>query len=47
MLSILAESLLIATRTQPLRRDAQHNEPTHGRYEAEKRKWYQFAGLRF
>lgn len=45
MLSILAESLLIATRTEPFRRDARHNH-VDARDAAEKRKWYTFAGLR-
>lgn len=45
MLTILAESLLIATRQDPLRRDAKHNhvDPTHA---IERRRWYTFAGLR-
>lgn len=47
MLTLLADSLLIATRQEPLRRDQSHNNPQHGRAETERRKWYQFAGMRF
>lgn len=46
MLSILADSLLIATRAAPLRRDLAHNYPDQLAEEVQKRKWYQFAGLR-
>jgi hypothetical protein len=45
MLSILAESLLIATRTEPTRRDARHNH-IDPRDAAGKRRWFTFAGLR-
>jgi hypothetical protein len=46
MLSILADSLLLATRTGPARRDLRHNYPSHLPERLIKRKWYQFAGLR-
>jgi hypothetical protein len=45
MLSLLADSLLIATRMEPLRRDAWHNQ-IDPRHELEKRKWFQFIGFR-
>ena len=45
MLSILADSLLIATRREPFRRDARHNHIDQ-RDAVEKRRWYTFAGLR-
>jgi hypothetical protein len=46
MLSLLADSLLIATRTEPFRRDAWHNH-IDPRHQAEKRKWFQFVGFRY
>ncbi len=46
MLSILADALLIATRTDPVRRDLAHNQPDQLRDALIRRRWYQFAGLR-
>jgi hypothetical protein len=46
MLSILADSLLIATHMGPAQRDLRHNYPSHMTDQIQKRRWYQFAGLR-
>ena len=46
MLSLLADSLMIATRMGPAQRDLRHNYPSHRTEEIEKRRWYLFAGLR-
>jgi hypothetical protein len=46
MLSILADSLLIATHMGRAQRDLRHNYPSHMTDQIQKRRWYQFAGLR-
>jgi hypothetical protein len=46
MLSILADSLMIATHMGPAQRDLRHNYPSHMTEQMQKRRWYQFAGLR-